>query len=121
MLIGSALIMTACTSNIGSSTGEESVIELDLDESFDQVHEGARFFLFYNPDNNSFQGFAENTTTDRLNRVSVEVHLSTGVVLGPTSPIDILPGGRSEINLFAKNFEFKTWIVHPHVGENKDK
>ena len=34
----------------------------------------------------------ENTTNSILNRVRVEIHLSNGVELGPTTPVDMAPG-----------------------------
>jgi len=113
-----ALIMSACASSSGSSNDEESGVELALDETHDRVRNGARLFLTYDPENNSFNGFVENTTDDTLKRVRVEVHLSNGVELGPTTPVDLAPGERKDIKLSAKNFEFDSWTAHPEVGES---
>jgi len=117
MFASLALIMSACASSSGSND-EESGVELALDETYDRVRNGARLVLSYNPDNNSFNGFVENTTNDTLNRVRVEVHLSNGVELGPTTPVDLAPGERKDIKFSAKNFEFDSWSAHPEVGES---
>jgi hypothetical protein len=74
--------------------------------------------LSYQPDDNSFIGFVENTTDDTLKRVQVIVHLSNGVQLGPTEPADLTPGERRDVKLSAKNFEFSGWIAEPKVGES---
>jgi hypothetical protein len=115
MVAGMALIISACTSSSGSSD-EESGVELARDETYDQVRNGARLVLSFNPDNNSFNGFVENTTGETLERVRVEVHLSNGVELGPTTPVDLAPGEIQDIKLSAKNFEFDSWTAHPEVG-----
>ena len=114
MIAGMAFIISACTSS--GSSDEESGVELALDETYDQVRNGARLVLSYNPDDNSFNGFVENTTGETLERIRVEVHLSNGVELGPTTPVDLAPGEIQDIKLSAKNFEFDSWTAHPEVG-----
>ena len=114
MIAGMAFIISACTSS--GSSDEESGIELALDETYDQVRNGVRLVLSFNPDVNSFNGFVENTTGETLERVRVEVHLSNGVELGPTTPVDLAPGEIQDIKLSAKNFEFDSWTAHPEVG-----
>ena len=118
MCASSALIISACTGSSGSSSDEESGVELDLDETYDRVRNGARLFLTHEPEDNSFNGFVENSTENTLKRVRVEVHLSNGVELGPTTPVDLAPGERKDIKLSAKNFEFGSWTAHPEVGES---
>jgi len=113
-----ALIISACTSVSGSGSDEESGVELALDETYDRVRNGARLFLTHDPEDNSFNGFVENSTENTLKRVRVEVHLSNGVELGPTTPVDLAPGERKDIKLSAKNFEFGSWTAHPEVGES---
>ena len=116
MIAGMAFIVSACTSSSGGSSDEESSVELALDETYDQDRNGARLVLSFNPDDNSFNGFVENTTGENLERVRVEVHLSNGVELGPTTPVDLAPGEIQDIKLSAKNFEFDSWTAHPEVG-----
>ena len=114
-----ALIVSGCASIGNLGTGEEeSGIELALDETYDRIRNGARLVLTHNQENNSFIGFVENTTDGTLKRVRVEVHLSNGIELGPTTPTDLAPGERKDIKLSAKNFEFDSWTAHPEVGES---
>jgi len=112
---GLAILLSACTSS-SSTSDEESGVELALDETYDRVRNGARLVLAHDPDSNSFKGFVENTTEGTLKRVRVEVHLSNGVELGPTTPVDLAPGERQDVKLSAKNFEFDSWTAHPEVG-----
>lgn len=114
-----ALFLFACTGN-GSSTpslDEESGTSLNLDQDYDQIHDGARLFLSYQPDDNSFIGFIENTTGGTLERVQVIVLLSNGVQLGPTEPADLAPNERRGVKLSAKNIVFSGWIAEPKVGK----
>lgn len=79
--------------------GEESGTELALTESYDKVRNGAQLILAYDAydaESNSFKGTVENTTKKTLERVRVEVHLSNGKELGPTTPADL--EGFSQIN-----------------------
>ena len=55
---------------------------------------GALLLLTYDPDQDAFVGTVENTTDDLLDQVRIEVHLSNGVELGPTTPGD-LPAGQT--------------------------
>lgn len=118
MVVGITIFLSACAISDGSKTGEESGVQLALDETYDQVHAGARLVLSHNPEDNSFNGYVENTTEETLNRVRVEVHLSTGVALGPTTPVDLAPGERKDIKLFAKNYVFESWTIQPEVEES---
>ena len=58
----------------------------------------------------------KNTTDAILPQVRVEVHLSNGVELGPTSPVDLAPGEEILIELMAEGAPFATWTAHPEVG-----
>ena len=96
--------------------GEESGTQFGLNETFDEVRAGARLVLAYDPDTNAFIGTVENTTGAALSRVRVEVHLSSGTELGPTTPIDLEPGQVVDVNLPATNRPFTSWSAHPEVG-----
>ena len=83
------VIISSCsrTNELPVDSGdEESNIELALNEQYDNVRNGARLILAYDAQSNSFKGTVENTTTETLKQVRVEVHLSNGVELGPTTP-----------------------------------
>lgn len=96
--------------------GEESGAELALNDSYDKVRNGARLVLTYDAQSNSFNGTVENTTEKTLKRVRVEVHLSNGKELGPTTPVDLDPGQKRDVKLKAANKDFDGWTAHPEVG-----
>ena len=95
---------------------EESGAQYALSETYDQVRAGARLILSYDSAANAFTGTVQNTTGATLNRVRVEVHLSNGIELGPTTPVDIAPGQVVDVTLPASSQPFSTWSAHPEVG-----
>ncbi len=95
--------------------GEESGAQFALSETFDSIRAGARLVLSYDSTANAFTGTVENTTEDTLRRVRVEVHLSNGIELGPTTPVDLAPGETVDINLPASSQPFTSWSAHPEV------
>ena len=104
-------------SESGEDDGEEeSGTQFALDETYDKVRAGARLILRYDSTANAFVGTVENTTETTLARVRVEVHLSNGIELGPTTPVNLAPGQISDINLPAGDQSFTSWSAHPEVG-----
>ena len=90
----------------GPETGEgdeESGTQLGKSDVFDQVRAGARLVLSYDSSANAFTGTVENTTGATLKRVRVEVHLSNGIELGPTTPVDVSPGQVVPVTLRASS------------------
>ena len=102
----------------GGVGGEEGsrATTLALDETFDAVRSGARLILNYDAPSNSFKGTVENTTNGVLHRVRIEVHLSNGMELGPTTPTAMAPGEVVAINLPATQAAFTGWTTHVEVG-----
>ena len=96
--------------------GEESATQFTLTDTFDEVRAGARLILSYDAATNAFTGTVENTTAAPLKQVRVEVHLSNGTELGPTTPVDLAPGQTISVNLPATSQPFATWGAHPEVG-----
>ena len=94
---------------------------LALDEIFDTVRSGARLVLSYHAPSNSFKGTVRNTTNGVLDRVRIEVHLSNGTELGPTTPVDMAPGEVAEINLPATTASFAGWTTHVEVGNEGEE
>ena len=86
------------------------------DETYDMVRNGARLTLRYDAPSNAFKGAVENTTNAVLADVRIEVHLSNGTELGPTTPTDMAPGDTIEINLPATSAAFTGWVAHAEVG-----
>lgn len=102
-----------------SDEGEESGDLLALDETYDLVRKGARLILRYDASNSSFVGTVQNTTGSVLEKVRVEVHLSNGTELGPTTPVDLEPGESAEVSLAATEAPFTGWTPHAEVGEGE--
>ena len=90
------------------------------DETFDAIRGGARLILNYDASSNSFRGTVENTTDGVLERVRVEVHLSNGTELGPTTPTNMAPGEVALIDLPATPELFIGWTTHAEVGSGEE-
>ena len=103
----------------GAGSEEGSANMLAPDETFDMVRGGARLILGYDAASNSFKGTVENTTTNNLRQVRIEVHLSNGVELGPTTPIDMAPGEVRAVDLAATAAPFTGWTPHAEVGSGE--
>ena len=90
--------------------------QLAPDETFDEVRGGARLILKYDATSNAFIGTVENTTSNILDRVRVEIHLSNGTELGPTIPVDMAPGQMLAVDLPSTQAAFTGWVAHAEVG-----
>ena len=95
---------------------EESGTQLTKSQTYDEVRNGCRLILRYDAATNAFKGTASNVTTGTLPRVRVEVHLSNGIELGPTTPVNLAPDESVDIFLPASTQSFETWSAHPEVG-----
>ena len=105
----------------GASGSEEaSGANLAPDEAFDSVRGGARLILNYDTASNSFTGTVENTTSNVLDQVRIEVHLSNGTELGPTTPVDLAPGQTMDVKLPSTQASFAGWIAHAEVGSGAE-
>ena len=103
----------------GSESGEgdeESSVQYALDDIYDEVRAGARLIVSYDRGSNTFTGTVENVTSGTLMRVRVEVHLSNGIELGPTTPVELSPSEVAGVTLEASGKPFATWSAHPEVG-----
>ena len=105
----------------GESAGDEGdyANALAPEETFDMVQSGTRLILDYDAASNSFKGTVENTTEGVLERVRVEVHLSNGTELGPTTPAGMAPAELLRINLPATEESFTGWTAHVEVGSGE--
>ena len=107
-------------SESGPSGGEEgSGAMLAPDQTFDMVRVGARLVLSYDAASNAFTGTVENTTSNVLTRVRIEVHLSNGTELGPTTPVDMAPGQVIQVDIPATAAPFTGWTPHAEVGSGE--
>ena len=100
----------------GAGGGEENTTQYGVGDTFDQVRAGSRLIMNYDPAANAFIGTVENTTNTTLKNVRIEIHLSNGVELGPTTPIDLAPGEIVDVRLDATTQPFDTWVAHAEVG-----
>ncbi len=105
----------------GSGGSEEGSVVgmLAPDETFDTVRGGARLILNYDAASNAFMGTVENTTNSTLTNVRIEVHLSNGTELGPTTPVDMAPGEVIAISLPSTPESFTGWTPHAEVGSGE--
>ena len=95
---------------------EESAVQFTKANTYDAIRKGARLTLRFDPSANVFVGNVTNTTNQPLRRVRVEVHLSNGTELGPTTPRDLPAGNTMPIKLDALGEAFNTWSAHAEVG-----
>jgi hypothetical protein len=100
----------------GEGEGEESGTQLGLDDNYDVVRNGTHLVLKYDSDASAFTGTVENVSNEVLDRVHVEVHLSNGTELGPTTQVDLKPGELREVLLAAGSDDFEGWSTHAEVG-----
>ncbi len=103
----------------GAAGSEEGSSGLALDETFDMVRAGARLIMSYDAAANAFVGTVANTTDATLTRVRIEVHLSNGIELGPTTPVDLAPGEILDVVLPASTQSFDSWTPHAEVGASE--
>ena len=106
-------------SESGSGGEEGSAAMLAPDETFDATRGGARLVMNYDPASNSFMGTVANTTSGTLTRVRIEVHLSNGTELGPTTPVDLASGEVMAVNLPSTQAPFTGWVPHAEVGSGE--
>ena len=100
----------------GEGEGEESRTLLALDQTLDMVRNGGRLIMRYDADANAFVGTVQNITGGTLPRARVEVHLSNGIELGPTPPVDLAPDEMIEVTLKAPTTAFTGWTAHAESG-----
>ncbi len=103
----------------GEGEGEEDGAQLGLNEVYDVERKGTHLILNYDLDENAFTGTVENVSSEMLDRVRVEVHLSNGTELGPTTHVDLKPGELREILLDAGPDDFDGWSTHAEVGSSE--
>lgn len=117
MSIASGITRADGNEDSGDNTdSEEAGTSMALDETFDAVRRGARLLLAFDAQSNSFYGLVQNTTDAILQRVRVEIHLSNGVELGPTTPTDLAPGEVACVMLLATEESFDGWSPHAEIG-----
>ncbi|MEN8193695.1 MAG: FxLYD domain-containing protein [Bacteroidota bacterium] len=98
---------------------EEEGVQLSIDETYDSVQKGVRLIMSYDDTSSSFVGTVENVTNETIKSVRVEVHLSNGVELGPTTKTDIAAGEKQDVQLSTEGESFTWWSAHAESGEDE--
>ena len=101
--------------------GEETGPRISIDGTHNEDRKGVRLILSFDNGSSSFIGTVENVTEKTVSRVRVEVHLSNGVELGPTKPINLAPGKKVDVKLSAEGQSFKWWKAHAEVGASEHR
>ena len=95
------------------SEGEEAGESIRPAEAWDETRRGVRLTLAFDPARSAFGGTVEDTTQQTLCAARVEVHLSTGLELGPTERTDLAPGESVAVHLPSGGEPFASWTAHP--------
>jgi len=103
----------------GEGEGEEDGTELGRNDVYDVVKKGTHLVLIYDSDGSTFTGTIENVSNEVLDRVRVEVHLSNGTELGPTTQVDLKPGEKRDVLLATETDDFDGWSTHAEVGSSE--
>jgi len=121
VIILSTLLMlfmfSACDDPNGEN--EESGTQYTKIQTVDETLNGAHLLMTYDEPSNSFNGTVENTTSETLEQARVEIHLSNGTELGPTTPFDMVAGTTMDVRLQATSTDWETWSVHPESGSSE--
>ena len=96
----------------GEGSGEESNARYGPGDTFWMTRKGVRLDLRYDAATRTFRGSATNITGAAIRNVRVEVHLSNGVELGPTTTMDLAPGQTVEVTLPATGQAIAQWGAH---------
>lgn len=119
VIISSLFAFISCNKE-NITENEEDATQYGLNETYDEVRNGVRLILSFNSDSSTFEGTIENTTANIIKGVRVEVHLSNGTELGPTTKVDLTAKETKEVSLSAVGQDFTTWSAHAEVGESGD-
>lgn len=98
---------------------EENGSQFTKEHVYKNVKNGVELLLQFDETTSSFVGTIENTSEKVVKRARVEVHLSNGIELGPTTPKDIKAGDKIEVKLSANGQVFDTWSTHAEIGSNE--
>ncbi|MCK4530249.1 MAG: hypothetical protein KAU44_03660 [Candidatus Marinimicrobia bacterium] len=101
--------------------GEEDGTAIAMGEKFAQTKNGVKLILAYNEEKSAFVGSVENITEKTLQRVRVEIHLSNGKELGPTTPVVLTAGEVRKVQLNAAGEKFESWNAHAEIGSTEHR
>ena len=87
-------------------------------ETATETRNGVELVISYNSTTEKFSGTITNTTDTTVANVRVEIHLSNGNELGPTTPVDLAANESRPVTLDASGQSFTWYSVHVEVGSS---
>ena len=99
--------------------GEECGKHYTITETHKELRKGVELTLSYDKASESFTGIIKNVSSEVAENVRVEGHLSNGVELGPTKPVNLKPGEEQKVKLAVKGQKFEYWTTHAEVGNSE--
>ena len=108
-------ILAACSS---PTEPGESGKRYGPTETATETRDGVELTISYNSTTEEFSGTITNTTDTTVANVRVEVHLSNGNELGPTTPVDLAANESRPVMLDASGQSFTWYSVHIEVGSS---
>lgn len=95
---------------------EESATRYGLSDTAEAGRSGVELVIRFDSGRRVFAGTVRNTTSATVRQVRVEVHLSSGVELGPTPGVDLRPGQTAPVELRSGSQEFNEFSTHVEIG-----
>ena len=90
---------------------EKSSAQLAVDATLDETFDGIHVVLSYDTEANEFKGTAENTSSETILAVRVQIDLSNGNSLGALVPVELAPGEQLPLSKPYLGPEFDSWSV----------
>ena len=109
-----ALLAAACSK--GPTEPGESGMQWNANETATETRSGVRLVLSYDSANQEFTGNVTNTTGATVTDVRVEIHLSSGMELGPTPRVELAAQESKPVTLGASGQNFTWYTVHVELG-----
>lgn len=133
LVLALPMFLWGCTNKPNAGTGSDPVPvdasriehpqdehrQLTIHQEYNEVSKGIHLVLSFDVEESVFIGTLENVSEQLLDRVRVEIHLSNGVDLGPTTLVNLKPREKREINLSAGENSFRSWSIHAEAGSGE--
>lgn len=95
---------------------EESGTQYGLSDTAREARSGVESVIRFDSARRVFAGTVRNGTDATVRQVRVEVHLSSGVELGPAPSVDLRPRQSAPVELRAGSREFNKFSTHVEIG-----
>ena len=119
VILGIALIACGSNNPVGPGEEEESGTQYRLSDTATETRSGITLVMSYDNQKEAFTGKLTNTSSETVQQVRVEIHLSNGQELGPTSRINMSPGQETNVTLDGRGQRFDRWSVHIEIGSSE--